>query len=334
VHLESVAAELYGVAPERFTATRGARVAEARTAGDRDLASRIGALRKPSAAAWLVNLLVRRRADQVEELLALGEQLRSVQAGVGGAQLRALDRQRRELTAAVAGQARALAEEEGHAVGAPAVTAVEQMLHAAMADPGAAAAVRTGLLTTTVASTGLEPVDVDGLVAVPSAGPLVGGSDEGSVPSPGGRGAGTDASGAAEAEAAAGEGAGAEAAGRAAGEAAERAAAEAAEREAAERERARTEAEAVLASAEQAAGVAHERTAAAASAAESAGRRHTELEREQRALTQRLRQVEVDLASAGRAAAAADRDAEKARAAEATARRIVERARAEVDRLS
>ena len=70
-------------------------------------------LKKPSVAAWVVNLFVRREADQVDQLIAVGQALREAQEGMDGAELRALTRQRRQLTSAVTQQARALAKDEG-----------------------------------------------------------------------------------------------------------------------------------------------------------------------------------------------------------------------------
>lgn len=88
--LDAVADELYGLRPEDFTAARAARVAAARTAGDRALAERIGKLRRPSLSAWASNLLVREQPEQIEPLLKLGEALRQAHQDLDGAQLRAL----------------------------------------------------------------------------------------------------------------------------------------------------------------------------------------------------------------------------------------------------
>jgi hypothetical protein len=59
VDLESTLDELYALRPQEFTAARDARAAEARRAGDRELADRIRALRRPTLSAWAGNLLVR-----------------------------------------------------------------------------------------------------------------------------------------------------------------------------------------------------------------------------------------------------------------------------------
>ncbi len=168
--VEEVAAELYGLAPEDFTATRNARAKEAKAAGDTELAAVVQRLRKPTTAAWLLNLLVRRHRDEVEQVLALGAQLRAAQGTLSGDDLRALDRQRRQLTHAVSEQARALGREAGRRVGEQVVTEVEETLRAAMADATAGAALSTGLLTDTFSSTGLDAVDLTGLVALPVGG--------------------------------------------------------------------------------------------------------------------------------------------------------------------
>ena len=67
--LLAIADELYGLTLSEFTPTRDARAKELKGT---DLAPRIKALRKPSTAAWVVNLLVRREAGQVEQVLAVG----------------------------------------------------------------------------------------------------------------------------------------------------------------------------------------------------------------------------------------------------------------------
>ncbi|MEV7526536.1 hypothetical protein [Streptomyces sp. NPDC091371] len=75
--VESVAAELRGLLPSQFTAARDEYVAKARKAGDRQLAARIAALRKPTLAAWTAGLLARSRPKEAQRLLALGEALRA-----------------------------------------------------------------------------------------------------------------------------------------------------------------------------------------------------------------------------------------------------------------
>ena len=165
--LLAVADELYALPLAEFTAARDAE-AKAHKA-DKGLAGRVKALRKPSVAAWVVNLLTRRESDQVAQLLAVGEALRAAQEGMDAGQLRELTKQRRAVTAAVAGRARGLAIAEGQRPTAAVLQQVEDTLTAAMLDSGAAAAVRSGLLVTGLRAAGLDPVDAAAAVAVPEA---------------------------------------------------------------------------------------------------------------------------------------------------------------------
>jgi hypothetical protein len=147
VTLDEVAAELYALPPEEFTAARGEAVAAARKSGDRELAGRIGGLRRPTVGAWLVNLLAHQRPDLIGELLALGEQMRSAQRNLRGDELRELSTQRRGMVSALARESRALAVAAGRGVRAVLpLGEVENTLTAALADPEVAEEVRLGRL--------------------------------------------------------------------------------------------------------------------------------------------------------------------------------------------
>ena len=168
--LEQVARQLYALPPEEFTAARTAAVKQARGDGDKALAREVGALRRPALAAWAVNLLVRERAGLVEEVTSMGDSLRQAQAALDGAALRDLNRQRRRLVAAVTSEVGAVAAEHDHPLSGAASRQVEETVQAALVDPRAAAAVRTGLLVQPLTSTGVESLaDVLG-VPLPSDG--------------------------------------------------------------------------------------------------------------------------------------------------------------------
>ncbi len=163
--LANAAEELYALSPGDFTAARDERVAEARTSGNRDLARAIGALRRPTVSAWLVNQLVREAGDQVGELLALGESLRRAQQDLAGEQVRELSVQRRRLVAALVAEAKRLAEQDGRAAGPQVEREVEATLQAALADADAAAAVRAGCLASPLSYAGLGVGDEAGAVS-------------------------------------------------------------------------------------------------------------------------------------------------------------------------
>jgi len=166
-NLAEVADELYTLAPAAFRAARDERAAQARAAGDTDLAAAIRKLRRPTVSAWLVNLLVREDPSQVDELLELGASLREAQQALAGDRLRELSGQRRRLVTALTQEARRLAERAGQPLSAQAEREVQETLEAALADPGIAEAVRSGRLTSALSYAGLgTDIDVSGAVAV------------------------------------------------------------------------------------------------------------------------------------------------------------------------
>jgi septal ring factor EnvC (AmiA/AmiB activator) len=169
--LVEIADRLYAEPLSDFTAARDA-AARATTTGedaDKALAARIKSLKTPSVAAWAINLLVRREADQIDQALALGDSLRAAAESMSADDLRALTRQRRQLTHALTATARDLAREHDVRLTGPVADQVEGMLTAAMLDPVAARVVRSGLVLTAFTSTGVSELDVAAVCAVPAA---------------------------------------------------------------------------------------------------------------------------------------------------------------------
>jgi hypothetical protein len=136
---------LYEAPPDGFVAARSAAIDEAKKAGDRDTAKRLAALKKPTVAAWVVNLLALRRPDLIDELVELSTALREAQRGLQGDQLRELTAQRRQVVSALVAAARKLAQAEEPSIKLP-LAEVEATLTAALAEPDIAAQVRTGRL--------------------------------------------------------------------------------------------------------------------------------------------------------------------------------------------
>jgi hypothetical protein len=167
VDLESTLDELYALRPQEFTAARDERAAEAHRAGDRELADRIRALRRPTLSAWAGNLLVRREPERIRPLISLGEGLRDAHRNLDGERLRELGRQQHLLIGALAREARRLAAEAGQPVGESAVHEIEATLHAVLADPDAARQWAAGHLDKPLSA----PVGFTGLEAGADAGP-------------------------------------------------------------------------------------------------------------------------------------------------------------------
>ncbi len=305
--LEGVTDELYGAPPERFTARRDELAREAGAEGDKALATAVRALRRPTAAAWVVNHLVREDSDAVEALVGLGERMREAQSTLSGAQMRALSRERQSMLRELVQHAAALA---GGSVSASVTAEVEQTLRAVLADEAASAAVRSGCLTHGLAYSGLGP-----------AGAGATGRHLRAVPGPAGR---PSSRGAGEVTR---DGSGDErddGLRRAEREGGEREAAEheVSEREAAELREHRqelAEAESALRSSERAA-------EAATARAERARRRQQEAEED---VAERERAWQTARERAAAAGAAADTASDQAAAAQA----VAEAARQEVDRL-
>ncbi|MER5455432.1 hypothetical protein ABT008_11675 [Micromonospora sp. NPDC002389] len=141
-------AQLYRTPPDRFVAARDAAVAQARRAGDGRRAREIARLRRPTVAAWLVNLLAVERPELVDDLAQLADALRDAQRELRGPRLRELSAQRRSVVSALVAEVRRLAAD---VPGAPSagklpLAEVEATLNAALADPGVAEQVRSGRL--------------------------------------------------------------------------------------------------------------------------------------------------------------------------------------------
>ena len=135
--------ELYGAKPEEFTALRTRLAGAAKKRGDAAAAKRISAARKPTTAAWVVNLLAHSNADAKQSLTDLGERLRAAHAAMDGATIRELSAEQRSLVDELA-----RAAFEGAEVTTPSATLREDVvstLQAAVADPDVAA--RLGHLT-------------------------------------------------------------------------------------------------------------------------------------------------------------------------------------------
>jgi hypothetical protein len=309
--LATAIAELYGADPETFTARRAELTAAARGAGDRTAAKAIGALRRPTRAAWVVNQLARADPGAPSRLAELGSALRAAQEAGHGPRLRELSAARGALVDALTAQALALAGVPGPP---PSLRLeVSETLTAALADPEVAAAFAAGTLTRAVQWSGFgvlpagADADSDADAGAARAGPesaaaqaaAAGGAAPVTVPAP--RRRATAAAGAA-------------APAQRQAQETQRQAAEA-ERQAAEAERQAREAAERAARRRDQYAEAERSVAAASQAAAEALSAEDLLETEVRDLEQRLTQARADLAAArlrARHAEAAERRARQA----------------------
>jgi len=153
--LDEVAEEVYACVPAEFTAIRNAKAHEARAAGKVELADALRRLQKPTAAAWLANLLVRALPRKVADLVAFGAALRSAQAALDGEALRRLSEQRGRVVGGLSHDARRLAAERGQNLSDAVIRELELTLEAAIFDPGAAEQLQRGRLTGALTYSGI-----------------------------------------------------------------------------------------------------------------------------------------------------------------------------------
>ncbi|MGW4352228.1 hypothetical protein ACWELJ_09050 [Nocardia sp. NPDC004582] len=165
--LDQVVAELYGLPPAEFVAARTERVRQARDAGDKALAAAIGKLRRPTVAAWALNLLAREASDDVRALLEVGDALRDAQRRLSAEQLRALTTQRQKVVNAVTHKAAELAAGRGQRLTETVLREIGASLQAALADQSVAEGLRAGTLTAAATYEGFGPA---ALTAVPDDG--------------------------------------------------------------------------------------------------------------------------------------------------------------------
>src|SRR5689334_2542765 len=138
--LPDEADELYGLPLSEFVAARDELARRLRREGARDAAVRVAKLRRPSAAAWAVNQVVRTQRAAARELWAAGDALLDAQArlvaGTGSAgELREAAARERVAVEALAGAAAGLLDPTGRAPSRTTLERVNETLHAAALEP-------------------------------------------------------------------------------------------------------------------------------------------------------------------------------------------------------
>ncbi len=155
VDIDSATRELYRVAPSQFTAARDAMAAEARNAGNAELAASLKKLRKPSVGAWLANLLVLEQSSDVERLVNLGSELRAPKRNLEGDQIRRVSKEKANVVSKLVRDAKSKASRAGQSVSSAASEDLATTLEAAFADPHSAESLLGGRLTTGLHYSGL-----------------------------------------------------------------------------------------------------------------------------------------------------------------------------------
>lgn len=167
--LDAVADELYGGDPSGFVSLRDARAREARASGDRELATAIKALRRPSVSAWYVNAAARASLVSLREWLTLGRDLRAASEGLDAVRLRELGGRRSRLESRVVADIAAHVGALGAVASPVALDEVRSTLRAALSDERAALAVAAGRLDRALSYGGFGEVDLSAALAAMAA---------------------------------------------------------------------------------------------------------------------------------------------------------------------
>lgn len=165
--LRRVVSELYAVEPVGFVTARKEWVTRLRSAGLREVAKEVGALRRPSVSAAAVNALVRAGDPVVGRLRDVGARMRQAQSALDAATLAGLRGERDEL---LRDWVAAAAEHAPAPLAAAAGAEVRDTAIAALADAAATEVVTSGHLTRALSYSGFGEVDVADAVARTSTG--------------------------------------------------------------------------------------------------------------------------------------------------------------------
>ncbi len=130
-------------------AARTEYVRVAKDAGDKETAAKIGKLRKPSQAAWVLNLLARRERAELQRGGNLGAALRDAHSRFDGDSIRDLSKQRHQVIRALVAQVRAMALGEGQKLGDTVLRDIEAVFTKALADPAVTEVLKAGTLAAT-----------------------------------------------------------------------------------------------------------------------------------------------------------------------------------------
>jgi hypothetical protein len=162
VDFEEAADAVYAAPAADFIATRNELAKQLKADGDPLGSTRLKALRKPTVAAWIANLLARNLPDELDDLLALGDEFREATADLDGDRLRELTPRRHQLLDKLTKEAARLAADEGQKVSPDVGQKLRETLDAALVDPAAGDAVRDGRLSSALRHVGFGVVDENG----------------------------------------------------------------------------------------------------------------------------------------------------------------------------
>jgi hypothetical protein len=155
-------ADLYALPPGEFTGARDALAKRLRTDGEKEAADQVKALRRPTLAAWIANLLVREHPDCLDRMRQLGADLREALAAQDADRLRELTRERHDLKSALLQTAQETSRRHDQSVSTTVARRLEETIDAAIVDPAAADLLATRRLSSALQHVGFGVVDEQG----------------------------------------------------------------------------------------------------------------------------------------------------------------------------
>lgn len=168
--VRAAASRVYAEAPADFIATRTALVKDAKAAGATAAAQEIGALRKPSVAAWLLNQVAHTQHPVLAELADLGARLRQATSTLDAGAITSLRSARDTVLADLVRAVRQVADDQGQSISASVEAEVRDTGIAALADEAAEEVIRSGTMTRALAYAGFGEVDLSQAAATTSTG--------------------------------------------------------------------------------------------------------------------------------------------------------------------
>ena len=166
--LDGAVGELYGLPPEDFLAARRDLAAQAKADKETGLAKAIESIRKPTAAAWAINQLVRARPADIDRLVELAAGLHDAQEKMDGAAMKSLGRERSTLIDDLVRATAEVVRDAGGSLSMPVANQVRETFVAALATTAAAEAVGSGQLTRALSYAGFGDVDLSEATAAPA----------------------------------------------------------------------------------------------------------------------------------------------------------------------
>jgi hypothetical protein len=158
--LEQELDRLFELRPAEFTAARNDLAKRLKRAGQKAPAARVQGLRKPTIPVWAINQIARRRPDEVQALIAAGDELRAAQEAVLGGgdreQLRAATSAERDALRKLTQQANELLSSAGQRPTAAVLERIAATVRSAALDERGRELLAAGMLVEELESSGFD----------------------------------------------------------------------------------------------------------------------------------------------------------------------------------